>query len=602
MSKLIFVIASIIAAKAFAIQDFETVVTDQRFNSSSSIVIDKKEIEKSRAKNLTSLLASQANLSIAQSNFQPNSIYLRGGDSSHILILVDGVAFYDATTVQRTFNLNSLDLKSIQKIEVIKGSQSVLFGGQALSGVIKITTIPDELKDTGYANVQVGMRDFRSLAAGILKKIGDDQAVVARGSVSDRKNPSPVEGSSKVYPTRLGTADLSYIYKTSAVETIIKAQTLFDKTFIASSDPVTYKAVDADNFETSNYQVGVTGTATLKNNYVEPTLSLSRQRSARIYEQNAIDGGYPTKQDFVGDISSARLELSPVNEKEVKLRVGGSYTEEKFIYNDADVLQADQKENFQGAFVKADVSLDPNLQLEAGTRADYKSSKNQILTYQAGVTVFKNVKAEYSTGFKQPSLYQLFSAYGNKDLQPEKSTSASISVEGNVNPDLFLSITFFQSEFTNLIVYSGAPPAGKYENISKSKTIGAEGSAGLRIPEQQLFINLAVGYQEPRDVNAANWLLRRPLRTASLKVRKEFDQYSFGGEVVHNGDRRDRMGSTTYGTLGAYTYTNLIAEYVPQENLSFFARGQNIFNQKYQSSQGFTDEGLNVTGGAEVHF
>ncbi|MBC7467503.1 MAG: hypothetical protein H7256_16050, partial [Bdellovibrio sp.] len=72
MSKLIFVIASIIAAKAFAIQDFETVVTDQRFNSSSSIVINKKEIEKSRAKNLTSLLASQANLSIAQSNFQPN--------------------------------------------------------------------------------------------------------------------------------------------------------------------------------------------------------------------------------------------------------------------------------------------------------------------------------------------------------------------------------------------------------------------------------------------------------------------------------------------------------------------------------------------------
>ena len=589
--------------QAFAIQDFETVVTDQRFNSSSSIVIDKKEIEKSRAKNLTTLLASQANISITQSNFQPNSIYLRGGDSSHVLILVDGVPFYDATTVQRTFNLNSLDLKSIQKIEVIKGSQSVLFGGQALSGVIKITTIPDEIKDSGYVNNQVGMRESTSLAAGVVRKIAENQAIILRIGRSQRENPSPVDGSSKTYPTRLGTADVSYVYKTTDIEAILKAQTLFDKTYIASSDPVTYKAIDSNNFETSNYQVGFLGTAILKKSYVEPTLSVSRQRSARIYEQNATDGGgFPTKQDFVGDISTARLELSPLNEKDFKVRVGGSYAEEKFVYNDADVLQADEKENFEGAFIKADASLHPDLQIEAGTRADYKSSKNQILTYQAGVTVFKNIKAEYSTGFKQPSLYQLFSSYGNKDLQPEKSTSASISVEGNVNSDLFLSITFFQSEFTNLIIYSGAPPAGKYENISKSKTVGAEGSAGLRIPDQQLFINLAIGYQEPRDVNAANWLLRRPLRTASLKVRKEFDQYSLGGEVVHNGDRRDRMGSTTYGTLGAYTYVNLIAEYNPQENLSFFARGQNIFNQKYQSSQGFSDEGINVTGGAEVRF
>lgn len=601
MNKLIFVILSALSIMANAALEYETVVYDQKFNSSSSIVIDKKEIEKSRAKNLTTLLASQANLSIAQSNFQPYSVYLRGGDSSHVLILVDGVPYYDAASIQRTINLNSLDLKSIQRIEVIKGSQSVVFGGQALSGVIKIDTIPAEIKSGGQVMVQGGSYKSYLDSAGGAKAINDNMMVVVRGSRSGKESVSPVEGSKKTYPTQLGTAEASLVYKGETTETIFKAQTAFDETEIPTTAFPSYRSADTDNFFTSTYQMGLTGILKIKKNYFEPTVSVANQRTARMYVQDATSGGgMATKQDYVGDLLTARLDFFAVNESTLKVRLGGSFSSEKLVYEDSDVLKSNEQATFEGAFAKGDMKLNENVRLEVGARTDSKKFTDHVQTYQVGLTLIEDIKLEYSTGIKQPSLFQLYSAYGNSNLEPERSESASISYEHNLTTDIFFSITAFNNEFRNLIVISGSPQ--RYENVSKSKTIGAEAMIGLRMPLEQVTATLAAGYQEPRDIDKDNWLVRRPLRTASLKVRKEFDQYGFGFEAIHNGDRRDRQGSTTYGTLSSYTYFNATAEYQPQQNLSFFVRGQNLTNQKYESSFGFYDEGISGIAGMEVTF
>lgn len=601
MNKIIFAFVMFVNLGAFAIQDFETVVTAQKFNSSSTIVIDKKEIEKSRAKNLTTMLASQANLSIAQSNFQPNSIYLRGGDSSHVLILVDGVPFYDAASVQRTINLNSLDLKSIQRIEVIKGSQSVLFGGQALSGVIKIETIPTEVKSTGQVLAQGGTQKNYLAATGGSVALDEHQMVVARASASGKENVSPVQGSSKVYPTRLATADLAYVYKNDELDFIIKGQTAFDQTEIPTTNYPSYLAADTNNFDTSTYQAGVMSLLKFKKSYLKPTLSLANQRTTRVYQQDVLSGGgSATKQDYVGDLFTARGEFLPVDESEVKVRMGASYAEEKLVYTDTDIVMSNEKASFEGIFIKSDVKISQPVLLEVGARTEFKKMKDQNQTYQIGLTVFDDWKLEYSTGLKQPSLFQLYSAYGNQNLQPEKSISASISYETNITPNLFWSITGFQTEFSNLIIISGSPQ--HYENVSKSKTIGAEAAAGFQIPDMGWTFNLAVGYQEPRDIDKGDWLVRRPLRTASFKVRKEFEKLGLGLEAIHNGERRDRTGSASYGTVNSYTYLNATAEYDFNKNWSVFTRVQNLTNSKYESSYGFFDEGTSVTAGFEYLF
>ncbi len=595
---LILVMISFITLQVYAIQEFEAVVTDKKFNSSSTIVIDAVEIKKSRAKDLTTLLATQANISVTQSSFQPTSVFLRGGDSSHVLILVDGVPFYDASTVQRTVNLNSLNLKSVQKIEVIKGSQSVLFGGQALSGVIKITTIPKEIKNSGLINTQVGSQQSRLLSTAGIFKFDENQSLLIRANVSDRNNKSPVLDSSKIYPERTNNVEGAYIYKNENTESFVKAQTSFNKTFIATSDFATFKAVDTDNFEFSTYQLSTVGSVKLTKDFFKPHAFVAFQRGARILEQ---EGTTPiTKQDYLGDLLTSRFEVLPVDTEAVQIVTGLSVNQEKLTYKNSDFLISDVDQVYQGIFLKGDFKLAPNLFIEAGARTDYVKWEKSILTYQLGLTLFKDFKLEYSTGFKRPSLTQLFAVFANPDLQPEKSISTSVSYETNLTSEWFFSVTGFENEFTNLIVARGFPT--KYDNIAKSKTVGIEATTGLRFEPQQLVFNLSLGYQEPRDVDQANWLVRRPLRTASFKVRKDINDFNFGIEIVHNGDRRDRTGMTSYATVDSYTYANATAEYKYSESLSAYVRGQNITNAIYQNSYGYYDEGQNYVVGAEFIF
>ena len=117
-----------------------------------------------------------------------------------------------------------------------------------------------------------------------------------------------------------------------------------------------------------------------------------------------------------------------------------------------------------------------------------------------------------------------------------------------------------------------------------------------------MVLNLSLGYQEPRDVDQANWLVRRPLRTASFKVRKGINDFNLGAEVVHNGDRRDRAGLASYATVDGYTFVNVTTEYKYNKSFSVYVRGQNITNSIYQNSYGYYDEGQNYVVGTELTF
>ncbi len=587
---------------AFAIGEFETVITETQFNSSSRVVISKEEIEKSHARNLTSLLASQANISVTQSNFTPSSIFLRGGDSSHILILIDGVPFYDASTIQRTINLNSIDVKSVQRIEVIKGSQSVLYGGQALSGVIKIETIPRELKNSGYVLGQTGSFHQVAGSAGGLAAIDEQSAVVLHGSYAQKDSVSPVLVSKQVYPTRLGTAELSYINRQSSVHYLFKAQTAFDKSLIATTDATGYYAADADRFETSTYQLSGTGIISIPQSRFAPLLSVSTQKGVRLFEQDAFAAQGPaTKRDYIGDLMTARYDMIAVDlGRFIVLNLGGSFSREKFEYRSLDILNSDVASEFEGFFMKGKSRVINNLEVEFGFRSDFHQMKDKIDTYQVGLTAFQDIKIEYSTGFKQPSLFQLTSDYGNSKLQPEKSKSTSVTLDHKFSEQFFISYTYFINEFENLIIIRGNP--ARYENVDSSDSRGHELTLGFDDTSNSVTYNLTFGYQEPYDNSQKTWLVRRPMRTASLKIRKDFDSIGLGAEMIHTGSRRDKTGTDSYGTLSSYTLLNLIADYKIDQKLSLFSRGQNIANQRYESSYGFYDEGLSVQVGAEYEF
>lgn len=581
------------------LEEYETIVIEQNFNSSSKVVIDKKEIERSHAKDIPSLLANQANISISQSNVQPNSIFLRGGDSSHILILVDGVPYYDPTTVQRTINLSSLNLKSVQKIEVLKGSQSVLYGGQALAGVIKIETIPTELKTSGQVMAQAGTQSFKMGSASGTVVLADNVAIVARGSYSQQDSSSPILDSTKTYPTSLSTGELAYVDRSRPVEVLLKLQTSFDQTQISDSNPMTYQVIDVDDFNTTNYQLNETGVFSMPKSQFSPVFTISNQRSSRLFEFKDLTN--PTKQEYVGNLFNSRFEINPFVNTYVKFRAGLGFTNESMNYDYMNLSKVNANQEYESIFLKTTISPISGLDLELGGRTDYKRMKNPVGTGHVGVIIAEKLKLEGSTGFKNPSLFQLYSSYGNPNLQSEKSESFSVSYENNYyNNQVSTSATLFLTKFKNLIIPKGSPP--KYENVAATETKGIEFMVGVRPTDTGFSVQLTLGYQEPRDLDLDNWLPKRPLRTGSVKVRQEFQKLGLGLELIHNGDRRDKSGSTAYTTLNPYTVVHLTSDYSFTSQLTAFLRLQNLTNQRYEASYSYYSDGFTGFAGLELGF
>ena len=192
--------------------DYETVVEDVIFNSSSKVVIDEKTIKDSKAPDLISLITTQANVTLFNNNFQPPQLFLRGGESSHILILIDGVPVYDVSWAQRTLNLNSLDISNVRRIEIIKGGQTVLHGGQALAGVIKIETFGSQFKNAKKLSLTGALTKYTDNQVGLSyeTQTSENSGFIASARIAEGKNQSPVLDSSKLYDQENQNLDLSY--------------------------------------------------------------------------------------------------------------------------------------------------------------------------------------------------------------------------------------------------------------------------------------------------------------------------------------------------------------------------------------------------------
>lgn len=583
-----------------SIPSFETVVKDVIFNSSTRTVIDEKTIKESRAPNVTSLLSSQANISITNTPFQPNSIYIRGGDSGHVLILIDGVPFYDASTIQRTFNLNSLDIKSVRRIEILKGSQTVLYGGQALSGVIKIDTIPQDLESKTGIQGQIGTQKIRDISLMHLEKIEDNHAAVLRIQGALKDSDSPVLDSSKTYPRDFWNAEAAYVFKGN-FEGYLKGLYIQELNFSASSD-MTYKTIDADDFKQFSRQLGLASSIKLNNSSWDPRLSLGIQNSLRQYNE-PVGSSNPmlTDQTYGANLETLRLDLTPFKTEQTTLLTGLSYTYEDFIYRDTGTEISNSFSEQRGMFAKVDYRISNNIELSIGGRIEKWERQDPVGTYQAGITAFEKTKFEVSTGYKIPSLFQLYSTYGNPDLREEKANQYSLSQEFSFSERQQISITLFSSHYSNLIVTQGSFPSLKYVNVNKSQSNGVEVVYTLR-PTGYSSLLLAYGYQEPRDIDNDRWLTRRPLVNGSAKYNQSWNAHTGNLEIVGVGERLDRNGPNSYTSLPGYITANASYSYELGKGLTAYTRLNNLLNYRYQDSYSFYSEGFSGIIGGEYWF
>lgn len=599
---ILFVGLQFVTQQAFAIQEIEVVVADQSFNSSNKTVISEKEIKESQVNSLPTLISSEANVTISTSSFTPSSIFIRGGDSSHVLFLIDGIPTYDSSTMQRTIDMNSLNMRAIKKIEILKGPQVVLYGGQALSAVIKIETFPTELKNSTDILIQGGER-FAEGSVSTQYKLSDLQALSGAVKYTNEYAVSPAQNSKKIYPMNVGSVNLSYINRFNPeknYEALAKLEYSDNQSQIASIDDYTGKSLDTENFDTTTKTVNASVILRKTDFY---SLSMSHQSTKRTFEQNILFSSsvlYPsgTNETYDGLLQVLRLDLNLLKTDKLKLDAGLSHTHEGLVYGSGSSEVKEYRE-YQGVFLKGGVNLTQDVLFEVGYRKELEKLNSLADTQQVGLSYKDNIKLEYAKAFKTPSLFQLYGYSGNANLAPERVETTALTFEGNIIEPVHNALTFFRADYENLLATRGNPR--KYQNVGKANINGAEYFISYDSKDTGTRAQISFGYQEPKDVTQNNWLLKRSLRTAALKVNQTFSKSSLGLEVIHTGDRRDiivtSVSAPTYTTLENYTLVHLVGNYKATEALNLFARAENIFSQEYQPSYGYYVDGPVVRAG-----
>jgi len=578
---------------------YETVIYSKAFNSASKVILDEAAIRKSKAPNIPTLLATQANISVVNSSFQPSSIFLRGGDSGHILIIVDGLPFYDASTTQKTFNLNEFDITTVKRIEVIKGSQSVLYGGQALSAVIKIDTFPTEVVSEAAATAEVGQKEHRKGSVYGMKALNEENGILARAVIREKNNRSPLKESEFKYRSRLFTSDVGYLHK-SSYQMFFKATRIDDLNESAGTSS-TGALQDTENFKIINQYNSITSGIRMPEVPFKPFFVVGYQEGIRKFEQPVM-AAYPTSGSnlrYPTQLINSRAEIFPLDVEAAQLRIGTSFTKEHFTETDAGRDTSDHFQQLIGTFLKLDLQPHEELGFELGGRSDFVLGSDRVDTYQLGISFLRNWKLEYSTGFRTPSLFQLYSSnYGSKDLKPERSQTYSLSYERSISERQSFSMTLFDTYFSDLIQFQGTgPTTGQYRNVSRVQARGVEAQYSVTT-EGNLRTDLSLGYQEPRDLVNARWLPRRPLHSGGLRVTQTWDNDSLGMEVVGNSTRLDTATGTRNleGYVIAHAFYN--HEFSPQ--FSTYLRGNNITDKRYEQTGSYYDEGAFFLIGMEM--
>lgn len=582
---------------------YETKVYDSSFSTSSKIVIGKDEIEASKAPNMSALLSTKANINITNSAFQPNSLLVRGGDSSQVLIIIDDIPVYDASTIQRSFNLNSVNINSVQRIAVIKGSQSVWYGGQALSAVIRIDTIPRIWKKAVDVSLEGGVDDYREISGDVYQPLTDNSLMIVRGQYQFQNERSPVENSEFKYTKRQDNVEAVYTYQDDVQFTTKLSHSSDRSDRVTGLSFMDFRAADIEGFvissDSNHFLMSV------KNNSVayKPLLSVGFVETHRTFSQNLNQySPIEENQEYKSYLIPVRGEMRLLNHESWKWDIGVSFQKEGMLYEEFKVQRAKTSNEMSGAFTRLEWQPRSDISFVAGTRYDTDLHYRDVKTYQVGAT-FGDFRLEHSTGYKLPSLYQLFSNKGNSGLNPESARTYTISHDKVIDEEWETSVTLFETHIENLIAARGNPL--QYYNVGRTITKGVEAAAVYRYTYDQKW-TFNVAYQEPRDINTGRWLTRRPLKSGSLIYSKKMDSETLNVEIVGRGERDDTKNSTQtvrlpgYGTISAsyiFELSPATAQSFATETLSLYFRGQNLTSHKYEESYGYNNPGLEFFAG-----
>ncbi len=540
-------------------------------------VITRADIERRQAQSVPELLAGLPGVAISNNGGmgKTSAVFLRGSEAGHVLVLIDGVKVGSATLGTTSFE--QLPLDQIERIEIVRGPRSSLYGSEAIGGVIQIFTRKGGGALTPNFSIGAGSHGTGQFSAG-----------VSGGGANDWYS-------------------------------------------------VNLSGIDTDGFNACNGQPGVAGCFTSEpdkdgyrnlagsaragmrlDNGAEVDVHWLRSNSATQF-----DGGFVNESKTAQQTLGGSLRFSPLAAWRVALLAGTSLDESDSFKNGAWKSRFDTRRDtlswqndlaldanqlvtlgldYQNDSIASDTAYAATRRDNRGLFAQYQGDfgahslqfsvrgddNRQFGGHNTGAAAWgvklgggMRLTASYGSAFKAPTFNDLYyPGYGTADLKPESSRSAELGLSGSGK--LNWALNAYRTEVDDLIAYD----ASRYApgNVASALIRGLEGSIGMRLADWQANAHATLLDPENRSpgANFGKNLTRRPEQSLRLDLDRDLGRYRVGATLLAAGARYDDLANTR--RLGGYATLDLRADYKLAKDWLVQAKAANLFDRDYETA------------------
>jgi vitamin B12 transporter len=586
-------------------------------------VVSGETIATSNPGSLVDALRSVPGLDISE-NGGPGgtaNVRLRGANTGQTLVMIDGIRVNDPTAASGDFEFAMFAPSSIDRIEVLRGPQSALYGSDAMGGVINIIT----KKGSGPAQFNVRT------------EAGSYGTVVTQGSLVGTNGPWSYAFTGG---GQHSNGFSRYGYRIPSIEARFPnlESDGFDR--IGGSARIGYDAGEGIRLEAGTVQSFTRSAYDAATGAFPDTPASADRLLQTIYGRVGIDsfGGILTHNVTISNTHTERsftdytykTNMLPQNttaktsdywgnslgaEYQANLKLGSfgtliygaktqSETAQTFSTNVLPIaglmtpLLAKQQDT-NSVFALWSVPIGERLNVTLGGRVDDVVNVARFETWRATAAYSisetgTKLRASAGTGAKAPTLFQLYdSTYGSLNLTPETSFGYDAGIDQSLfNGRVVLSVTGFANDFNNLInfVSDASRPLGYYTNVARAETSGLEVGATVDVLPGLVKINAAYTYLHAVDLTTGLTLARRPQNLARFAVTiTPNDRWLIEPRITTVSKRYSSANEV--GVVDAYTRVDLYSEYKLDANWKVFARGENILNERYQEVLNFGTTG-----------
>jgi vitamin B12 transporter len=566
-------------------QDDAVVVTASRFPQARSqtlqpvTVITAEEIARSGQQTLVEVLQALGGVEVVSNGGfgQPTAVFMRGANAGHTLVLVDGMRIGSATT--GTTALENLPLSQIERIEVVPGQLSSLYGSDAIGGVIQVFTKGGKGMPETSAAIGAGTYDSRSVNAGVNRLLGGTEVSLNAGYFETAGLDATKPSSFFHDPDRDG-------YRNASVSAKLAHH-------LGSGHELGLTVFQSEG--TTHFDSG-TGADDVNRQTLSAYALYSRNQITRAWQSllrvaestddSRVSGAFP------GFFTTRQPQVTWQNDIVVGpgTAIAGVEYVEQHVASDTAYTQTsrDVAAVFGGYTGQAGRhSWQANLRQDDNSQ--FGSHATGLMGYAYALTPALKLRAAAATAFKAPTFNDLyFPGFSNPNLRPERSRSREAGLNYQLGGQR-LSATYFENRITDLIVLD---PTFTPQNLARARIKGTELAYQARLRDWQARAQAA--FQDPVDEETGTSLPRRARQYASVAISRAAGPWRLGGEIVASGERFDTSGEEPATRMHGYGLLNLTGSYAFSRALSLRARWNNVFDRDYELAQNFNTPGSNL--------